>query len=241
MASSGAEDSVFKAASNALKNWLGRAKDAVLASWKEFKAPPNPMALYSTVPVWQAQVDRIMAALTPALQEGWAAAHLPYDYDPEDPYVQANLALTYNLMMAIPDEVHAKIVKEILEGTNAGETTEQIAARVEDVLNYTGSLNWPGRARLVAQTETTRHFGSSMLAHALLVEKQDKKSLVKQWDTTMDDRERTAHRLANDQTVPIGQPFIVDNEPLMFPAAPNGSPANVCNCRCVMRVLEKAQ
>ena len=240
MPSEGAEDSVFRAASAGLKRWLGRARDAVMAPFRQFKAQPNPQAIAATVPVWQAQVDRIIAALTPALQEGWAGAHLPGDYDPRDPYIQANLALTYNLLVRIPDEVHAKVVAQILEGTNAGETVDQIAHRVDQVLTYTGSENWPDRARLIAQTETTRHFSSSMLAHALLVEKQDKRSLMKRWDTIMDDRERDAHRHANGQTVPLGQPFLVEGFPMMHPGDPKAPPGLVCGCRCGLHIQEVA-
>ena len=64
MPSKGAEDSVFKAASTGLKRWLGRARDAVMAPFRQFKAQPNPQAIAATVPVWQSQVDRIVAALT---------------------------------------------------------------------------------------------------------------------------------------------------------------------------------
>lgn len=238
MASKEAEENVFKAASSGLKRWLARAKDAVMAPWRSFKAQPDPQAIGSTVPAWQAEVDRIVAALTPALREGWAAAHLPYDYRPDDPYIQANLALTHNLLVRIPDEVHALVVAQILEGTNQGESLERIAQRVDNVLTYTGSENWENRARVIAITECTRHRNSSLLAHGLLVQKQDNKTFLKKWDTTMDDRERAAHGLANNQTRPLEQPFIVDGEPLLFPGDPSGSADNVCGCRCDLRLVK---
>lgn len=241
MASREAEESVFRAASNGLKLWLGRAREAVMAPWTRFRAQPNPAEIGRTVPVWQEQVDKILQALTPALKEGWAAAHLPGDYDPDDPYIQANLALTHNLLVRIPDEVHALVVKEILEASNAAESKEQIAQRVDNVLDYTGSENWPHRARVIAQTESTRHRNSSALAHALLVERQDRRILMKQWDTTMDEKERAAHRLANDKVVTLNQPFIVGGEEMMFPGDPTGSPENVCNCRCDLKILDVTQ
>lgn len=232
---------MYRAAKDGLKRWLGRARDAVMAPWRQYKAQPNPQAIASTVPVWQEQVDRIIRALTPALQEGWGAAHLPGDYDPSDPYIQANLALTYNLLVRIPDEVHAMVVRQILEGTNAGETTDQIAHRVDQVLDFTGSENWDGRARVIAITESTRHRSSSLLAHGLLAQKNGRRDLMKLWDTTMDGRERLGHKLANDQTVPLGQPFIVEGEPLLFPGDPTGHPDNVCGCRCDLRLVHGAE
>jgi len=232
------EEGIFKVASNGLKLWLQRARDAVMAPFKQFGAQPNPAAIYATVPFWEQQVDRILQVLTPAQREGWAAASLPRPYDPADPFIQANLALTKNLLVNIPKEVHSLVVREILEGTNAGETLDQIANRVDNVLTYTGSENWPARARLIAQTETTRHFSGSMLAHAFLVENQDKKLLMKQWNTTMDDKERTAHRLANNQVRTLNAPFDVGGESLLFPGDPSATPANVCNCRCNLRILD---
>jgi uncharacterized protein with gpF-like domain len=238
MISPSAEESVYQTVKGSLTRWLGRAKDAVLASWREFKAPPNAGAVDAQAPAWQAEVDRIIAALTPALIEGWSAAHLPGDYNPQDPYVQANLALTKNLLVGIPDEVHALVVREILEGTNAGETVDQIAHRVDNVLTYTGSANWDNRARVIAQTECNRHYNGSLLAHALLSSTQDKKQLTKEWDTRMDGKERPAHHLANGQSQSLNQPFIVDGEPLLFPGDPTGHPANVINCRCGMKILD---
>lgn len=238
MASDNAEESIFRAASSGLKVWLQRAKERVMAPWRMFKAQPDPTAIAATAPLWQEQVDRILAALTPALREGWAAANLPGDLDIMDPYIQANLAMTKNLLVRIPDEVHAMVVKEILEGTDAGESTEQIAARVEDVLTYTGSENWPGRARVIAVTEATRHTASSMLGHALRAERDGNHALMKQWNTTMDQKERTVHRNANDDVQSLSVPFIVGGEPLMAPGDPRGSADNVCNCRCSLRILQ---
>lgn len=238
MASREAEESVYKAAKAGLQRFLGRAREVVMAPFRQYRAQPNPVGIAAAVPVWQADVDRIMAALTPALREGWAAADLPGDFDPSDPYITANLALTHNLLVRIPDEVHAKVVKEILEGSNAGETVDQIAERVDDVLTYTGSENWDGRARLIAQTETTRHRNSSLLAHGLLVHRSGRRQLIKGWDTRMDNRERPAHKQANGMTRALTDPFIVGGEEMMFPGDPTGRPDNVCNCRCDLFLKE---
>jgi hypothetical protein len=230
MASS--EDSIYQAAKAGLTRWLAAAKSKVLASWKNFGAQPSADSIFAADPVWQGEVDRIIAALTPALREGWSAAHLPKTFDINDPYIQTNLALTRNLLVRVPDEAHSLVVAAILSGTSRGETNAQIAARIDDILNYTGSENWDSRAKLIAQTELTRHYNSSLLAHALLAERQDNTPMAKSWETRTDGRERTAHRLADHQTVPIGQPYLVDGEQMMFPCDPNGSPGNVCGCRC---------
>lgn len=224
------ERSAFEAVRDGLRRWLDRARERVMSPWTRFRAQPSAQEIAPTVPVWQTEVDRILSALTPALREGWAAANLPGNYSPNDPYIQANLALTKNLLVRIPDEVHTLVVREILTGTSAQETTEQIANRVQDVLTYTGSEDWNGRARTIARTEVNRHFNSSMLAHALLLENKGRLGLTKQWDTRMDGDERAWHHAANNQLRPLNQPFLVGGEALLFPVDPRGSPANVINC-----------
>ena len=224
------EEGIYKAAASGLKRWLGKARDAVMAPWRQYKVAPDPGAIASTVPVWQAEVDRIMAELSPALREGWAAAHLPGDYDPDDPFIQSNLALTHNLLVRIPDEVHAKVVAQILEGANEGESTEQIAQRVDNVLDYTGSENWPARARLIAVTEGTRHYNSSILAHALMRQREDGGMWVKEWQTKTDGKERPEHHAADHQRRPLEQPYIVGGSPMLFPGDPSAPADLVCNC-----------
>lgn len=52
------------------------------------------------------------------------------------------------------------------------------------------------------------------------------------WISQRDDRVRDAHDRADGQAVGLDEPFVVDDEELDFPGDPNGSPANVANCRC---------
>lgn len=239
MASRESEESVFKAAASGLRRWLKAVRDKVMTPWRSFKAQPDASAVYATVPIWQAEVDRIMAALTPALQEGWVGANLPGSYDPKDPYIQSALAMTRNLLLRIPDEVHALIIAQIMAGADAGESIEQIAHRVDNVLSYTGSENWENRSRVISITESTRHRNSAMLAHALSDPRQQTRGLMKRWDTNMDGRERPAHHEADRQIVPLRQPFIVGGETLLYPGAPEGTPDNVCGCRCDLKLMNR--
>lgn len=239
-ASRNAEENVYQATKAGLKRWLAKARDAVMAPFRDFDALPSADAIYATVPAWQAEVDRIVAALTPVLREGWAAAHLPGDFDPADPYIQANLAMTRNLIVGVPDETHARIVAIIFDGTNKGQSTDVIAARIDDLLTFEGQENWTGRARLIAQTETTRNFSSSMVAHGLLVERQDGVRLAKKWVAHDDDRTRTSHMQTDGQVRRLSEPFEVgqpNGVPMMFPGDPSAPADEVCNCRCWPKVL----
>jgi len=57
---------------------------------------------------------------------------------------------------------------------------------------------------------------------------------TKMWVTRRDDRVRDAHREADYQTVPVGQPFIVGGFAMMFPGDSAAPIYLTANCRCVI-------
>lgn len=82
----------------------------------------------------------------------------------------------------------------------------------------------------VGNTHRAWNFGA--LAASMRAQVQLQASLRKTWVARDDSATRPGHALADGQTVPVNQPFIVNMEPLMAPGDPSGSPSNVINCRC---------
>lgn len=218
--------------------WLGLVAAAVLAAFHRFGLAPDPTAIWSTVPNWERQVDRLMTALEQIARAGWieASRQLGVDipFDPSDPILQDQLRRTRNLMVRTPDEVYRRIIAELGDAVAHGESIEQQADRVRHILDVTGTENWPARARTVSVTEVHRAWNFGALAAALRIEQRQDNAprLLKQWDSKDDSAVRAAHRLANGQVQYITQPFLVGGEPLMAPGDPSGSPWNVINCRC---------
>lgn len=58
--------------------------------------------------------------------------------------------------------------------------------------------------------------------------------IIKTWITMQDNDVRDAHAIANGQQKPLNQPFVVNNELLMFPGdfSLTASASNLVNCRC---------
>jgi HK97 family phage portal protein len=88
------------------------------------------------------------------------------------------------------------------------------------------------RTENIARTETMRaeNAGSNALY-------QDWGAPAHEWWSTHDDRTRDIHRIGAAWgqpalIVPIGQPFEVGGEKLMYPGDPSGDPGNTCQCRC---------
>lgn len=64
--------------------------------------------------------------------------------------------------------------------------------------------------------------------------------LRKRWVAAKDGRTRDVHGVADGQTVPTDEPFVVGGEKMMFPGdRTSASGWNLYNCRCGMRTVEK--
>ena len=95
----------------------------------------------------------------------------------------------------------------------------------------------PHRLEMISRTETLR---SSNAGSSALFEAWNITGLRREWLATFDNRVRASHALAGTQYVdggtpgpiPLGEPFIVGGEELMYPGDPNGSAGNTILCRC---------
>lgn len=220
--------------------WLAVATAAVMAPFTLYGLPPDPNAIWSTVPRWEREVERLMTALEQIARAGWedSARQLGVDipFDPTDSILQDQLARTRSLMVRTPDEVYRRIIAELGAAVANGEGVDAQAARVRHVLDVTGTENWPARARTVAVTEVHRAYNMGATAAALRVQQGNPMSIMfKRWQSKHDSAVRPEHRLADGQIRLVSQPYMVGGESLMAPGDPSGSPWNVINCRCKQR------
>ena len=225
------ERAVEAVVAKGLRSWLSKAKDAVLRPWRQFRGMPDAGAVYSLQPDWDREVETILATLSRISMGAWSEAT---DVPPvsRHAFIVASLADAENLMVRMPDEVANLIFAEINDTVNAGGDTGAVARQVEKVLSWTDSERWPGRARTIARTESTRARGAGTLGAGTEQARVTGRILQKQWVSHHDERTRIPHFGADGQTVPFYAPFLVGGEPLMFPGDPMGSPENVINCRC---------
>jgi hypothetical protein len=99
----------------------------------------------------------------------------------------------------------------------------------------TGGIAYRGER--IIRTEVSRVYNlsthSQQLATAQLVP-----GLERAWlSARIPRRTRDAHWAAHGQIVPVSEPFIVMNEPLMYPLDPAGSARNTIHCLCVMATV----
>lgn len=223
-----------------LTRWIQRVLDAVLAGFRRFGIAPDPVAVYSVRPEWDTIVAQFIPELEPSARLGWNDV-LP-DSDSSlvssDTYVVASLAASRNLLVRIPEEVYNLIFAEITDGVNDGEGIRDIAARVERILDTTGSERWPDRAKTIAVTEVNRAANAGAYAAGLQAQRDEGVPMVKRWLSSDDPRVRPAHARADGQEQPLTQPFEVGRSHLNVPGDPAGLPSDVINCRCSIQIRE---
>lgn len=228
------EPGVLAAVWAAIRAWLPELRRAVFRT-----SSPDPTGALAVQSQWATQLDRhIMPALDTVVDHGWRWQS-GEPFVSTDSFAQAQLALTRNLLVRLPDDVYNLIFAEISEGQAAGESNETIAARIDRVILSTGSEWWVNRANVIARTETNRAWNAGVLAAAQYYQPASSR-WVKVWDTDVDGHERPAHKRAEGQSRSLSDPFQVGGEDLRFPGDPAGSPANVINCRCSMTIKKGA-
>jgi Uncharacterized protein, homolog of phage Mu protein gp30 len=234
------EDRLTGVVGRALSRWLGRVRDKVMEPWRRFGIQPDPNGIYQERGSWDAEVDTIMTVIGQISRNAWSEA---VDVPPvsRHSFVMAQLAMTQNFLVRIPDEVYELVFAEITDAVNGGEDVAGVARRVDQVLDYGGGERWPGRARTIAQTETTRAYGAGTLAGGMEQSRITGRLLRKRWDTEQDERVRVSHREVDGDIVDLGMPFYVDGVPLMFPGDPMGPPETVINCRCDLTIVNEGR
>lgn len=117
-----------------------------------------------------------------------------------------------------------QIARLIQRGLEAGGSVDDIARSISGQIVAVTRL----RASVIARTETHSASGFGSLGAA----QETGLPMVKEWISARDERTRISHSTADQQTVPMNEPFEVDGEKLMYPGDPSGSAGNVINCRC---------
>lgn len=127
---------------------------------------------------------------------------------------------------ALSQDTFQKLTGSLQEGLSAGETFQELAARVKQY--YTTATE--SRAETVALTETNIAVNSGRF-----IGMKEVGADLKAWISSNLANVRPEHLAAEKDYadgIRIDEPFMVGGEPLLHPGDPQGSPGNVINCRC---------
>lgn len=131
-----------------------------------------------------------------------------------------------NRLTGIGDVLWDVTAEQLTEGMHAGESIEQLAARVVN----SAQVALP-RAEVIARTEVNGAANAGSYEYAQLAQDAGLK-LTKEWLAVLDTRTREDHREANGQVVELDQPFTVGGWPMKHPGDPDAPGGETINCRC---------
>jgi phage portal protein BeeE len=132
--------------------------------------------------------------------------------------------------------VRNRLNTSLQEGLDGGETMDELSDRVRGVFNEMSE----GEARRVAMTETNMAYN-----HARHEAMGDAGIPYKAWLSSHGPTVREAHAQAEqtyiDNPIPVGDPFTVMGEQLMYPGDTSlgASAANIINCQCIQLAATK--
>lgn len=155
-------------------------------------------------------------------------------FDLHDPAVEAMLAQAIQRFKEEIAPVRWERLRDSLnEGLRGGETMDELAARVQDVMGH--EIN---NAPTIARTEVLPRYHEGQVAgmeQSGVVEKME-------WLSAFTETSREEHMAANGQVVALDSAFEVGGEYLRYPGDPGGSASNTINCLCdVLPVVEEGK
>ena len=164
---------------------------------------------------------------------------VPINQDQVVKAVRTDSKLSSGLYTKLGEDVgylKRSIRAELSRGIASGSTWNEMALRIAKGMNSPFRKAYNNAIR-IARTEGHRIQNEAALdgQHGA---KERGADIVKQWDSTLDDRTREWHKAADGQIREIDEPFEVGGEQMQAPGV-GGSAKNVCNCRCCL--LQRAK
>ena len=129
----------------------------------------------------------------------------------------------YNALGVDVGKLKKSIAQEISRGIASALPYRDIARNISNV-----SKTPLSRAKTIARTEGHR-IQQTSARDAQQAAKSKGADVLKQWDAALDGRTRDSHRMVDGENRELDEKF---SNGLMFPGDPNGSAAEVVNCRC---------
>lgn len=183
-------------------------------------------------PVTQAAAQNVMSA-------GVGGSGLNLSFDVTHPLAGKVLAQSASQITGISETTQADVMAIIKEAHDTGLSIPATA----DLIRSKMAEASPARAALIARTELAGAVNGGSLAAVQIVSGAGGGTYTKQWLTAPG-----AHYPRHEdypgldgQTAALAGTFTVGEDQLQFPGDPNGSPGEVCNCRCTLVYLEGSQ
>ena len=146
-------------------------------------------------------------------------------YYPKEMAVKRGIDLAYG-----KEQITRTITSSILQGKSIPNITK-------DLMNRLQGMNKESATRAARTAATSAENAGRMATYKKASDMGIK--VRKRWIATKDGRTRDSHRALDGQTVDWDKPFNSKLGKIMHPGDRSAKPANVYNCRCSLRTVEK--
>lgn len=202
---------------------------AILTPWMQKET--DLMEAVLDIPRWEQILTgdlgpRVLAAMEDGFDAGFARVGVAGpDFSSQNPLVRTAMRHILLKGKGVVGTVAEYLSTSLQEGLTAGETRDEMAARVRGVFH--GMKDW--KALQIAQTAGTAGFetGQQVAFDEAGVEKE-------RWLSERDASVRESHASLDGEEVEIGREF---SNGLLHPGDPSGDPEEVINCRCTVLPL----
>lgn len=140
-------------------------------------------------------------------------------------------------VVAVSDSVREAIRRKVERASRQNMGPRELAKDIADTLGGKAARK---RAMRIARTELHQAANYGQFQEADRMRRESGKTFVKVWRSTRDARTRAAHRMADGQTKPVNEPFVVGGELMMHPGDASASARNVVNCRCTQTIVPQS-
>ena len=127
-------------------------------------------------------------------------------------------------------QITKSVTSGLLQGKSIGKIATDLQARVTE-------MNRASAVRAARTAVTGAQNGGRMDSYKAASDMGIK--VRKRWVATKDGRTRHSHQKLDGQTVDWDEPFTSELGKIRYPGDPRAKPANVYNCRCTLRTVEK--
>lgn len=256
-----AEASFFAALWERFKEWAAKLRRAVFGTGAgQFRTPsdsighlPNPDGVWSTSKWWDEQLDD----LAPVVEEIWKDSYAGIveitghsavpEWQPDGQFSAREAARrARNRLVNVPETVFADIRRATETAVADGHHPNELAAKVQSILDEGDVASWRNRAITIARTEALSAYNGGRFASYVQLAKATGGPSVyeKIWLATHDHRTRHTHTRAGGgdlQRVGLLEPFTIGGAPMMYPGDPEGPPDETINCRCTILLVEPGE
>ena len=127
-------------------------------------------------------------------------------------------------------QIQSVMTQAILQGESIPHIAQRIAETMGDK-NHASTIRYARTA--VTAAENAGREDAYRRAEEMGIDS------VRMWQAVLDNRTRHEHRQLDGQQRPVGEPFEVDGEEIMFPGDPSAPGYLIWNCRCRTRAVVK--